>query len=415
MSSDKPVFGPTTALLHADRARGTPFGAIHEPVHGSVQYGYDRVEDLIDVFQGKSKNAFVYARQGTPTTAALESRLAQMEGGVGAICFATGMGAIAALMLALLRAGDHVVSSRYVFGNTFSFLGTLAGLGVETTYVEAASIDAVRAAIRPSTRMVFVETIANPGTQVPDLASIGQLCAERGLLYAVDNTVTSPALFRPRDVGAGVVVHSLTKTIAGHGSALGGALVFTDRFDWAAYPNIFPAYRSAESVLQGLQQVRKKGLRDMGAALSSEHANLISLGTETLELRVERTSATALKLARWLESHPKVAAVRYPMLESHPQHRIARAQFGHRGSWLLSFELRDASALADTLNRLRIPVKATGLGDNRSLVIPVAPTIFWEAGAAARAEMGIGDGLVRYSVGLEEADDLIGDLKQALG
>lgn len=406
---------PTTELLHADRARGTPFGAIHEPVQASVQYGFDRVEDLIGVFQGTLKNAFVYARQGTPTSAALEARLARMEEGLGAICFATGMGAISALILTLLRAGDHVVCSRFVFGNTFSFLGTLAGLGVETTYVDAASVDAVRAAIRPSTRLVFVETIANPGTQVPDLAAIGQLCAERRVLYVVDNTVTSPALFRPRAVGAGVIVHSLTKTIAGHGAALGGALVFTDRFDWAAYPNIFAAYRSTEPAQQGLQQVRKKGLRDMGAALSAEHAHLIALGTETLGLRVERCSATAQALARWLEAHPKIASVRYPMLESHPQHRIARELFGGRGSWLLSFELRDTAALTETLNRLRIPVKATGLGDNRSLVIPVAPTIFWEAGAAARADMGIADGLIRFSVGLEDAADLIADWEQALG
>lgn len=405
---------PTTDLLHADRARGAPFGAIHEPIHSSVQYGFDRVEDLIGVFQGTLKNAFNYARQGTPTTAALEARLTRMEEGVGTVCFATGMAAISALALTLLRAGDHLVSSRYVFGNTHSFFGTLGGLGVATSWVDAGSVDAVRAAIRSDTRMVFVETIANPGTQVPDLEAIGQLCRERGLLYVIDNTVTSPALFRPRSVGAGVVVNSLTKTIAGHGAALGGALTFTDAFDWSAYPNIFEAYRAVDPAQQGLQQVRKKGLRDMGAALSSEQAHQISLGTETLALRVERCSATALRLARWLEAHPRIGAVRYPMLESHPQHRIARALFG-AGSWLLAFELRDAAALLTTINRLQIPVKATGLGDNRTLIIPVAPTIFWEAGAAARAEMGVGDGLVRLSVGLEDAGDLIADFEQALG
>jgi O-acetylhomoserine (thiol)-lyase len=414
MTAPAPKRSPATELLHADRARGTPFGAIHEPVQASVQYGYDRVEDLIGVFQGSLKNAFNYARQGTPTTAALEARITLMEEGLGTICFATGMAAISALALTLLRAGDHLVSSRYVFGNTHSFLGTLGGLGIATSFVDAGSVDAVRAAIRPETRLVFVETIANPGTQVPDLAAIGQLCRERGLLYVVDNTVTSPALFRPRSVGAGVVVNSLTKTIAGHGAALGGALTFTDGFDWAAYPNIFAAYRTVEPRQQGLQQVRKKGLRDMGAALSSEHAHQIALGTETLALRVERCSATALRLARWLEAHRRIVGVRYPMLESHPQQRIARALFG-AGSWLLAFELRDAAALLPTINRLQIPVKATGMGDTRTLIIPVAPTIFWEAGAAARAEMGIADGLIRLSVGLEDADDLIADFEQALG
>lgn len=405
---------PATALLHADRARGTPFGAIHEPIHSSVQYGFERVEDLIGVFQGTRKDAFNYARQGTPTTAALEARITALEEGTGTVCFATGMAAISALMLTLLRAGDHVVSSRHVFGNTLSLFGTLGGLGIATSLVDAGSADEVRAALRPETRMVFVETIANPGTQVPDLAAIGQLCRERAVLYVVDNTVTSPALFRPRSVGAGLVVNSLTKTIAGHGAALGGAVTATDAFDWGAWPNIFPAYRSAAPAQQGLQQIRKKGLRDMGAALSSEQAHQISLGTETLALRIERCSATALELAQWLQSHPAVAGVRYPMLASHPQHRIARDLFG-AGSWLLSFELHDAQAMPAVLNRLQLPVKATGMGDNRTLVIPVAPTIFWEAGAAARAELGIADGLVRLSVGLEDAGDLIADFEQALG
>ena len=412
--SDAPRPRPATVLLHADRARGTPFGAIHEPIHSSVQYGFERVEDLIGVFQGTHKNAFNYARQGTPTTAALEARITALEEGVGTVCFATGMAAITALMLTLLRAGDHLVCSRHVFGNTHSLIGTLGGLGIASTFVDAGSADAVRAALRRETRLVFVETIANPGTQVPDLAAIGQLCRERGLLYVVDNTITSPALFRPRSVGAGLVVNSLTKTIAGHGAALGGAVTATDAFDWSRYPNIFAAYRSAAPSQQGLQQIRKKALRDMGAALSSEQAHQIALGTETLALRVERTSATALELAHWLEAHPSVAAVRYPMLESHPQHRIARERFG-AGSWLLSFELRDAHAMLPAINRLQLPVKATGMGDNRTLIIPVAPTIFWEAGAAVRAEMGIADGLVRLSVGLEDAVDLIADFEQALG
>lgn len=406
---------PTTALLHADRLRGTPFGAIHEPVHGSVQYGFERTADLIGVFQGTLKNAYSYARQGTPTTAALEARITRLEEGVGTVCFASGMGAIAAFALTLLRAGDHLVSSRHIFGNTRSLYTTLEGFGVGTSYVDACSVDAVRAAIRPATRIVFVETIANPGTQIPDLAAIGQLCRERGLVYVVDNTVTSPVLLRPRGVGAAVVVNSLTKTIAGHGAAMGGALTFTDQFDWAAYPNIAAPYRALEPRLQGLQQVRKKGLRDMGASLSSEHAQQIALGTETLELRVQRASATALALARWLEAHPAVAAVRYPMLASHPQHRLARELFGGAGSWLLNFELRAAGALQAVLDRLQLPVKTTGLGDNRTLIIPVAPTIYWEIGAAARAEMGIADGLVRVSVGLEDAEDLIADFDQALG
>ncbi len=405
----------TTDLVHADRHFGVEHGAIHKPIHTSVQYGYEKTEDLIGVFQGTLKGAFNYARQGTPTTAALEAKITMLEQGLGTVCFASGMAALSAVFLTLLRAGDHLVSSRFVFGNTNSLFGTLGDLGVAVSKVDAGSAAAVEAALRPNTRIVFVETIANPGTQVPDLERIGVLCRERGLLYVVDNTITSPALFRPRDVGAVLVVNSLTKTIAGHGTALGGAVTDTGGFDWSAYPNIFANYRQGNPAGWGLQQIRKKGLRDMGGSLSSEQAHQIGVGAETLVLRVAQTSATALALARHLQAHPAIAAVHYPMLETHPQHALAQRLFGGSGSWLMAFELRDAAMLLPVLNRLRLPVKATGLGDTRSLIIPVAPTIFWEAGAEVRAEMGIADGLVRLSVGLEDPQDLIADFDQALG
>lgn len=404
---------PVTQLLHADRAFGAEHGALHKPVHPSVQYGFDQVEDLIGVFQGTTKGGYNYARQGTPTTTALEAKITQLEGGTGSICFATGMAAITAMLFTLLKAGDHLVASRHVFGNTFSLLGTLQGLGVQVTLVDAGDAARVREALRPNTRMVFVETVANPRTQVPDLEGIGTLCAERGLVYVVDNTVTSPALFQPRTVGASLVINSLTKTIAGHGNALGGALTDTGRFDWSAYPNIAAPYRKGDARGWGLQQVRKKGLRDMGGTLSSDAAHRIAVGAETLALRTQATSASALALARFLEAHPAIDRVHYPGLESHEQHARAARLF-KAGSWMLAFELRDVSRLVPVLNALQLAVKATGLADTRTLVIPVAPTIFWEMGAAARAEMGIAEGLVRLSVGLEATADLIADFEQAL-
>ena len=404
----------TTRIVHSDRHFGVEHGGIHMPVHSSVQYGFERAEDLIGVFQGTLRGGFNYARQGTPTTAALEALVTSLEQGRGSVCFATGMAALSAVFLTLLRAGDHIVSSRHVFGNTNSLFGTLGDLGIGVSKVDAGSLAAVEAALQPNTRLVFVETIANPGTQIPDLAGIGELCRKRGLLYVVDNTVTSPALFLPRSVGAGLVVNSLTKTIAGHGAALGGAVTDTGQFDWNVYPNIFANYRQGEPAGWGLQQIRKKGLRDMGGSLSSQQAHQISLGAETIALRVAHSSSTALALARFLQAHPRVAATHYPMLETHPQHARARQLFG-AGSWLLAFELRDPGTMLGVLNRMQVAIKATGIGDTRTLVIPVAPTIFWEMGASARAEMGIAEGLVRVSVGLEEAQDLIADFGQALG
>ncbi len=405
--------GFTTNIVHSDRAFGVEHGGVHKPIHTSVQYGFERAEELIGVFQGTLKGGYNYARQGTPTTAALEAKLTQMEQGLGSVCFASGMGAISALFFTLLRAGDHLVSSRHVFGNTNSLFGTLGDFGVAISKVDATSVANVAAALRPETRMVFVETVANPGTQIPDLEAIGTLCQARGLLLVVDNTVMSPWLFRPKNIGAGIVVHSLTKTIAGHGNALGGVLIDTGLFDWSAYPNINAAYRQGDPRQWGLTQIRKKGLRDLGAALSSQHAHLISTGAETLALRQNQTSATALALAQFLQAHPAIAHVHYPMLASHPQHALARKHF-KAGSWLLAFELRDAERCLELLNRLRLPLNATGLADNRSLIIPVAHTIFWEAGAQVRADMGIADGLVRLSVGLEDSADLVADFAQAL-
>lgn len=404
--------GINTRLVHADRRFGVEHGGVRKPIHTSVQYGFDTVEELVGVFQGTVKG-YNYARQGTPTTAALESRINLLEGGLGTICFATGMAAISGVFLTLLKAGDHLVVSQFVFGNTNSVVGTLRGLGIDITLVDATQASAVAAALQPNTRMVFVETVANPGTQVADLDGIGQLCREHGLVYVVDNTVTSPALFQPKAVGASLVINSLTKTIGGHGTALGGAVTDTGLFNWAVYPNIFAPYRQGDARQWGLVQIRKKGLRDMGGALSSEQAHQIATGAETLALRQRASSDTALALAQFLAQHPAVARVNYPFLASHPQHAKANQLF-KGGSWLLSFELANAADCLPFINRLQIPVKGTGLADTRSLVIPVAHTIFWEAGADIRAQMGIGDGLIRYSVGLEDLADLQADLAQAL-
>lgn len=408
-----PDESPLTRLLHADRRAGTEHGAVHQPMHPSATFAYRRAADLVAVFQG-TQPGHVYARQGNPTGAALEAKLALLEGGRAAAVFATGMAAIAAVLLALLKAGDQVVASRHLFGNTASLLGTLAGFGVEVQYVDATDAAQVAAALSERTRLVFVETIANPGTQVADLAGIGALCAERGLLYVVDNTMTTPALFQPRTVGAGLVVHSLTKGIAGHGQALGGAVVDTGLYDWTRYPNILPAYRGKDVAAWGLQQIRKKGLRDFGATLRAEDAHRIAVGAETLALRCAASGANALALAHWLQAQPAVARVHYPGLPGHPQHARAAALFGGRFGSLLAFELQPGRDLLAMLDALRVVILSSHLSDNRTLAIPVAQTIFWEMGPERRAEMGIADGLVRLSVGIEPLADLQADLARAL-
>jgi len=415
--SDKPSYGFTTTILHNDRQKPIEQNSLHKPIHTSVAFGYKDARQLASVFQGKEPG-FRYGRQGNPTVSALEDKITKMEDGVASLCFATGMAAIGALAQALLRAGDHVVSSSFLFGNTNSLWNTVAAQGTEVSFVDATDVANVEAALKPNTRIVFVETIANPRTQIADLARIGELCRARGILYVVDNTMTTPYLFRPKAVGAGLVINALTKSIGGHGMALGGALTDTGVFDWSAFPNIADNFRRQPPAAQGMAQLRAKALRDFGASLAPEAAHHIAVGAETLALRMERTCANALALARMLEAEVRlpggrVAAVYYPGLESHPQHKLATEQFRAYGS-LFSFELKDGIDCFDYLNRLKVGIPASNLGDTRTLVIPVAHTIFFEMGPERRASMGIAESLIRVSVGIEDTADLLADFGAAL-
>jgi O-acetylhomoserine (thiol)-lyase len=314
---------------------------------------------------------------------------------------------------ALLRQGDHIVSSSFLFGNTNSLWQTVAGQGTDVSFVDATDVSNVEAALTPATRMVFVETIANPRTQVADLKRIGQLCRDRGILYVVDNTMTSPYLFQPKAVGASLVINALTKSIGGHGNALGGSLTDTGLYDWTKYPNIVDNYKRYAPAQWGMAQIRAKALRDFGGTLGPEAAHHLAVGAETMALRLERECANALAVAKMLEADERVAAVYYPGLPSHPQHAISTELFRAYGS-LFSFELKEGIDCFDYLNRLKLGVPASNLGDTRTLVIPVAHTIFFEMGPERRASMGIAESLIRVSVGIEDTADLVDDFHQAL-
>lgn len=402
----------TTSVLHADRRDRIEHGAIHKPIHVSTEYAYDDARELAAVFQGKP--GYTYARQGTPTTAALENKITLLEQGKATVTFATGMAALSAIFLTLLRKGDHLISSSYIFGNTNSLLGTLTQFGIDITFVDPSDAGSVKSAIRPETRMVFVETIANPGTQIADLESIGLLCRDHNLVYVVDNTLTTPYLLKGRDVHAALVMNSLSKYICGHGNALGGAVTNTGLYDWSTFANIYDDYKKGSPDSWGLTQIKKKGLRDMGGTLSAEAAHKIAVGTETLALRMNQACSNAWALAKFLQSHPGIASVRYPGLADHPQHERATRLFGGRYGALLGVELIDRIDCFDFLNLLEVVILATHLGDSRTLSLPVAHTIYYEMGAERRAQMGIGDNLLRISVGIEDEADLINDFAQAL-
>ena len=409
---DQSVKGFTTKIVHSDRQDTIEHGSLHKPIHANVAYGYEDARDLAAVFQGE-KSGYSYGRQVNPTVTALESKITTMENGLASVCFGTGMGAIGTTLFSLLRSGDHMVSSAFLFGNTNSLFNTFGKIGIDVSFVDATSVDAVAEAVTENTRLVFVETIANPRTQIADLQQIGEFCAQRGLVYVVDNTMTSPYLFQPKSVGASLIINSLTKYIGGHGNVLGGAVTETGRYDWAVFPNIYSEYQRGEPAKWGITQIRKKGLRDLGASLGPEAAHHVAMGAETLALRVQRQSENAMAMCEFLHAHPKIKKVYYPGLAEHPQHARAGELFRAFGG-LFSFELQSDVDLWEFLNRLQVIVKSSNLGDNRTLAIPVAHTIYFEMGPERRASMGIDESLIRISSGIEDSEDLLADISAAL-
>jgi O-acetylhomoserine (thiol)-lyase len=405
--------GFNTTNLHSDRRDNPEHGVLHKAIHPSVAYGYEDARELAEVFQGK-RAGYNYGRQLNPTVTALQNKITSMEDGIATAVFATGMAAIASTMLSLLRQGDHIVSSAYLFGNTNSLFGTFQNLGIEVTFVDATDVNEVKSAIKENTRLVFVETIANPVTQIADLTAIGALCKSEKLIFCVDNTMTSPHLFRPKSVGASFSVNSLTKYIGGHGNALGGAITDTGLYDWTDFANIYDNYKNQDTALWGITQVKKKGLRDIGASLGPEAAHHLAVGSETLSLRMDKACSNAQTIAEFCEQHPKVKQVYYPGLPSHPQHGRAKELFKDFGS-IMSIDLVDGVDCFDILNAMENIVSSSNLGDTRTLAIPVAHTIYYEMGASRRASMGIADSMIRFSIGIEEVEDLLADFEKALG
>jgi len=401
-----------TSNLHSDRRDNPEHGVLHKAIHPSVAYGYEDARHLAEVFQGK-RAGYNYGRQLNPTVTALQNRITQMEDGLASIAFATGMAAIATTMLSLLRKGDHVVSSMFLFGNTNSFFNTLIRLGIQVTFVDATEARFVEKALQKNTRLVFVETIANPVTQVADLKAIGDLCQTKNLIYCVDNTMTSPYLFSPKKVGASLIVNSLTKYIGGHGNALGGMITDTGLYDWSNFVNIHDTYRKDKPTLWGITQIKKKGLRDIGASMSPEAAHHLAVGSETLPMRLDRACANAQTLAEFCDEHTKVNHTYYPGLPGHPQHDRANQLFANFGA-IFSIDLTDEIDCFDFLNNMDIVIASSNLGDTRTLAIPVAHTIYYEMGTERRASMGIDDSMIRFSVGVEDIEDLLEDFQKAL-
>ena len=328
-------------------------------------------------------------------------------------CFSSGMASIASLFLALLKKGDHIIASQYLFGNTVSFFKTLIRLGFDVDFVDTCNIDEVKKHFKKETRFLFFETISNPTTQVPDIPSLSTLCKNENVISIVDNTITTPFLFQPKKWGFTFSQHSLSKYIAGHGEALGGSVTDLGNYKWDEDPNIIEMYKKRDCLSKGIFQIKKKAVRDMGPSLSPTAAMRILTGAETLSLRMTKHMENATAIANYLKGHKKVEKVYYPGLKEHPQYEIVQKCFSG-SSGILSFSLKGNGDPVAFLDDLNIIIPATHLGDTRSLAIPVAQTIFYEMGVEGRKKTGISENLIRLSVGIENTEDLIADIDKAL-
>lgn len=407
-------------VMHHDRQRQENFfqnpdhSPLHTPITNSAAFSYRCVEDLMDVFQNKQKG-YSYARQSNPTNKSLEDKITILENGIETISFSSGMAAIGSIFFALLKKGDHIVVSKFLFGNTRSLFTSFERFGIQVSFIDVTSVKNVEKAITKKTKIIFYETIANPIMQVADLVEIGKLAFQKKIVSIVDSTMTTPLLFSAGEVKATFVLHSLTKYFSGHANSLGGSITDLGNFDWQEWKNILPIYKNNKNCKSvAMLQIRKKGLRDFGASLSAFHSHLISVAMETMELRVHRQCHNALTIAQFLESHPKVEKVNYPGLENHPQHVLAKEVFKDFGA-ILSFDLKKEIDIKKFLNRFKKIVLCTNLGDVRTLAIPVASTIFYEAGKEKRTEMGIQENTIRLSVGIEEIDFILEDISRGLG
>lgn len=404
-----------TILIHGgDEPDGTEEGSAPSIVQGTA-FAYRSAEAMEAVFAGQQPG-FVYSRMGNPTVREFERRMTALEGGVGAVAVASGMAAISSMALALVGSGEEILAGNGLFGGTYSLLHhTLARYGIGVRFVDATDAGAIRDAIRDTTRLVFLETIGNPSLDVPDIAAIAAITRERGVPLAVDSTVTTPSLLQPGRLGADLVVHSTSKFINGHGTAIGGIIVDTGTFDWASprFPHLAP-YRARVGQFALLAALRTRYCRDLGGCLAPFNAFLLTMGMETLGLRMERHCSNASRVAAFLAAHPAVSRTSYPGLTTHPDHAVAQRQFGDRYGAVVTLRLGTRARSFEFINRLHLAGRLANLGDTRTLVIHPASTFCRELTEAERAAMGVTDDLVRLCIGIEDPEDIVADLEAGL-
>lgn len=403
--------GFATTAIHGDDRERERHGALRMPVYDGVAFEYETSRDIQLAFEGK-RPAHSYTRITNPTIDDFEQRVRLLTGAHSVLALSSGMAAISNIILALGEAGSNIVTSRYLFGNTVSlFKRTLGAWGLETKFVDMIDAPAIEAAVDEKTVAVFLEIITNPQLEIADIKSVSEIAQEHTIPLILDGTLTTPYIFESRDYGVDIEIISSTKYISGGATSVGGLIIDYGTFDWRNCSKL-----KADAEKYGpftlLRKLRREVYRNLGACLSPHNAYLQTLGLETLSMRIDKSCANALELARFLESHPKSGPVNYPGLVSSKHYQIAKKQFGDRFGSLLTFKLADRDACFRFMDRLKIIRRATNLNDNKTLIIHPASTIFCEYANEEKAAMDVGDSMVRVSVGIEDVDDIIDDLEQ---
>ncbi len=418
--------GFDTLALHAGSSPDPITGARAVPIHLTTSFVFESSDHAASLFN-LERAGHVYSRISNPTNAVLEQRVAALEGGIGAIATASGQAALHLSIATLMGAGSHIVASTALYGGSQNLLHyTMRRFGIETTFVKPGDMTGWRAAVRPNTKLFFGETVGNPGLDVLDIEAVSGIAHSAGVPLLVDSTLTSPWLIKPFEHGADLVYHSATKFLSGHGTVIGGIVVDGGSFDWEksgkfaelteAYDGFHNMVFSEESTVGAfLLRARREGLRDFGACMSPHTAWLILQGIETLGLRMARHMSNTEKVVAFLASHPFVSRVGHPMLESHSSHALAKKLLPRGAGSVFSFDLKGSREQGKAfVESLKVFSHLANVGDCRSLVIHPASTTHFRMSDDALAGAGITQGTIRLSIGLEEADDLIDDLKRAL-
>ncbi|MXV37901.1 aminotransferase class I/II-fold pyridoxal phosphate-dependent enzyme [Flavobacteriaceae bacterium Ap0902] len=419
------TFKKETQALHAGHDVELTQGTRAVPIYQTSSYVFDNSDQAANRFN-LTENGYIYTRLNNPTNDVLEQRLATIEGGIGAVVTSSGTAAIATTFLTLLKQGDHIVASSSLYGGTFNLLKvTLKRFGISTTFVNFDHPEDIQEAIDNNTRAIFCESLGNPKLDVVDLRRISSIAKKNNLPFIVDNTIASPALINPIDHGADIVIHSLTKYINGNGTALGGIIIDAGKFNWDN--GKFPEFTEPSAGYHGLRywevlgnasfiaKVRIEGLRDLGSSLSPFNAFQILQGLETLEVRVQKHSQNALKLAKWLEQHDLVEWVNYPGLPSSRYYELGQEYLPKGQNGLITFGAKGGFESAKKIsNTTQLFSLVANIGDTKSLIIHPASTTHQQLSTQELKNIGISDGLIRLSVGLENIEDLKNDLDQAL-